>query len=303
MDPCFLAREKNPLPARLAGALFDFLRTGTFLLPCLAFGACSSFATGKRMSGYRTIHRERILADDTAIWSVQMISGGGSWRIFCASSDGYLRVYAATEKKRQGGSGGPPSAAAAKNDDALDASALQIQCTHILLGSTQPPPPASSADQSSTTTTPLGCTQVSIVRNYMGQDDTAGDLIVASLDLGGTVRLWSFDQSFFGEEKPNSTTDDGEKKQPNKAVRCKSEFVVDQATGTTLALASPRIMTTTTNKRNKSKEGSSAAVALVMAVGCLDGTIALLSTGIMVATGTAAKEENGDVDAAGTVVE
>jgi hypothetical protein len=269
------------------------------------------------MSGYRTIHRERILADDTAIWSVQMIlsaggGNGGHWRIFCASSDGYLRVYTATEKKQQRPQGGPPSAAAA--NDALDASALQIQYTHTLLGSTQPQPPAaaSAADQKSTTTPAflLGCTQVSIVRNYMGQDETAGDVIVATLDLGGTVRLWSFDQSFFGEEEKttttlpqNSTTDDNNSDKPiPKVVRCKSEFVVNQATGTTLALASPRIMTTTTNKRSKSKDDS---VALVMAVGCLDGTIALISTGIMVAGGaTAAKEDNnGDVDAAGTVVE
>jgi hypothetical protein len=257
------------------------------------------------MSGYRTIHRERILADDTAIWSVQMIlSTGGSWRIFCASSDGYLRVYTATEKKQQRPQGGPQSSAAA--NDALDASALQIQYTHTLLGSTQPQPSAAASDQKSTTTPAflLGCTQVSIVRNYMGQDETTGAFIVASLDLGGTVRLWSFDQNFFGEEEKmtttpqNSTDNNGENKQP-KVVRCKSEFVVNQATGTTLALASPRIMTTT-NKRSKSKDGS---VALIMAVGCLDGTIALISTGIMVAA--AAKEDNnGDnVDAAGTVVE
>lgn len=286
------------------------------------------------MSGYRTIHRERILAEDTAIWSVQMIlsSGGSCWRIFCASSDGYLRVYAVTEKKQQrrpgGGGGGPQSAAAATaakdNDDALDASALQIQCTHTLLGSTQPPQPtasSSAADQTlATTTSLLGCTQVSIVRNYMGQDDTAGDLIVASLDLGGTVRLWSFDQSFFGEEDTTPTTrstdddnNNGEYKQPppKKVVRCKSEFVINQATGTTLALASPRIMTTTTttttNQRKSKDNNSAAVVAIVMAVGCLDGTIALISTGIMVAGGGAAAKEdnNGDdvVDAAGKVVE
>jgi hypothetical protein len=256
------------------------------------------------MSGYRTIHRERIFADgDTAIWSVQMTacgssgsgSGGGIfWRIFVASSDGYLRVYLATEKSII------DSAAA------LDASALQIQCTHTLLGATQQQQQqqsSSSVAETAPTTgsgrSILGCTQVSLVRNYVGDDTQAGDLVVASMDLGGTVRLWCFDKSW--EEKTTQMTADN--KQP-AAVRCKAEFVVDQATGTTLVLASPKITTMKQQRNNKDID------TVLMAVGCLNGTISLISTGIAVPSSSAAKAKDVDDDknvvvvpAAGTVVE
>jgi hypothetical protein len=269
----------------------------------------------KTMSGYRTIHRERIFPDgDTAIWSVQMTacsgsgSGSGSnggifWRIFVASSDGYLRVYLATEKSIV------DSAAA------LDASALQIQCTHTLLGATQQQQQSSSSSSSSVAETApasssgtgsgnsiLGCTQVSTVRNYVGDDTNAGDLVVASMDLGGTVRLWCFDKSW--EEKTTTMIADNNK-QPAVAVRCKAEFVVDQATGTTLALASPKITTMKQQRNNKDID------TVLMAVGCLNGTISLISTGIAVPSSSAAKA-NKDIDddknvvvvpAAGTVVE
>jgi hypothetical protein len=252
------------------------------------------------MSGYRTIHRERIFADgDTAIWSVQMTACGGSggifWRIFVGSSDGYLRVYLATEKSIQDSSA------------ALDASALQIQCTHTLLGATQQQqqqqqsssssvaetaPASSSGTGNVRSTTILGCTQVSTVRNYVGDDTNAGDLVVASMDLGGTVRLWCFDKSW--EEKTTIADKPA-------AVRCKAEFVVDHATGTTLALASPKI----TMKQRNNKEIDT----VLMAVGCLNGTISLISTGIAVPISSAAKTKDDDDDknvvvpAAGTIVE
>lgn len=168
------------------------------------------------------------------------------WRIFVGSSDGYLRAYTVTEKTT--------------NAAELDASAVQIQCDNILLGSTQQPPDSAEP-------TMLGCTQVSTVRNYAGEDDTAGDLIVASLDLGGTVRIWEFSKEW--EEKTSQST-----------VRCKSEFQVDDSTGTTLALAPPRI--------NK-------AATVLVAVGCLDGTVSLISTGI------ASPSAKKDPDEAGAV--
>lgn len=199
------------------------------------------------MSGYRTIHRERILPED-AIWSVQMAKIDDTrWRVFVGSSDGYLRMYKVTEKTNAA-------------DNALDASAVQIQCETLLLGLTQTVP------DDATTTMQLGCTQVSTIRNYAGEDDSAGDLIVASLNLGGTVRIWDF-------------SIDWESSQPT--IRCKSEFTVENATGTTLSLASPRIQK---------------AQTVLMAIGCLDGTIALISTGI---SSPAAKK---DPDEAGTVV-
>jgi hypothetical protein len=230
------------------------------------------------MSSYRTIHREQIFADnngDTAIWNVHMTTARGGddnthWRILVGSSDGYLRLYQVNEKQTTKGASAE-----------LDASALQMKCTHTFLGTTQTQLAPAVSSSSDAAPTMLGCTQVSTVRNYLGEDDTAGDIIVASMDLGGTVRLWSFDQHW--EEKTTTMTNSNSTP-TSSSVRCQAEFVVANATGTTLALASPRII-----KRNDS---------VLMAVGCLNGSISLISTGITVPSATSTK-----ILEAGTVVE
>jgi hypothetical protein len=121
------------------------------------------------MSGYRQQHRENVV--DTAIWNVQASdrlspSTKGSetnWRIWTASADGLMRSYMVQEKSVD------------SKQDLLDASALKLICTHEL------------GERSS-----LGCTRVSSVRNYIGDDDRAGDLVVATLELAGKVRVWMF---------------------------------------------------------------------------------------------------------------
>lgn len=257
------------------------------------------------MSGYRSLHREQILGKDTAIWSVQATplltktkTTTTAWRIWTASSDGFVRSYVATESSIQ--------------DDALDASALTLSCTHLLLGQTQqqqnadasacagtnpsdaddvdgpapaPAPPAVSA---------LGCTRVCTVRNYVGDDATAGDLVVVSLGLSGVCRVWKFAADWDAENNqgnPSSGISDATNTATattaatratiTKPVKCLTEFnTVKNATGTTMA---PRVV--------------ASMQQVVIALGCLDGTIAIVATGI--ATPNASKE----AAIAGTILE
>ena len=216
------------------------------------------------MSGYRTIHRERILSDESqsaveAIWSVHATpihtTASNSpaprecWRMWAGSSDGFVRVFTVREKSA--------------TDDTLDASALSFRCTHLLVGANhRPPPTADDKTDAGVTTageTLFGCTCVTSVRNYVGEDENDGERIVASLDLGGTVRIWKFARVW--EEKRY----DGEGDEV-KSLKSLHEFTVTNATGTTATLAPPRVI--------QSKE------VVAIAVGCLDGTVAIVSTGI-----------------------
>lgn len=212
------------------------------------------------MSGYRTIHREQLHDGATnkqkAIWSVHVTrihptSTEECWRLWTGFSDGSVRVYTILEKRNI--------------DDVLDASALGFRCTHKLVGSDDETPV-------------FGCTRVGTVRNYVGDDPTAGDLVVATLDLGGIVRIWSFPNEW--ERKQYDDAPEGD---DLKSIKSLHSFTVENATGTTGVLAPPRVM--------QGKE------AVVIAVGCLDGTVALLSTGI--STPVAKKE----APPAGTVLQ
>lgn len=186
------------------------------------------------MSGYRSLHREQVI--ETAIWKVKTShlltssrATGLGWRIWIACADGLVRSYVVKESS------------ITTKKESLDASALSLICTHQL------------GDVS-----PLGCSRVSLTRNYVGDDDQAGDLIVASLELAGLIRVWSF------EEKLDN---DVLQKQPESPVTVKPmmTFDVENATGSILELCSPRLL------------GASEVAA---AVGCLDGTISIVSVGI-----------------------
>ena len=204
------------------------------------------------MSGYRSLHREQILGKDTAIWSVQATplltktkTTTTAWRIWTASSDGYVRSYTATESSIQ--------------DDALDASALTLSCTHLLLGQTQQQPQSSDAvdgdnvddnvDAVPPTPAPatqaqaLGCTRVCTVRNYVGDDALAGDLVVVSLGLSGVCRVWKFASEWDEKQQEQgssaataNTTTIAPTTRIIKPVKCVAEFnTVQNATGTTMA--------------------------------------------------------------------
>lgn len=207
------------------------------------------------MSGYRNLHREQI--ESTAIWDVatspfltKRAAIQNGHRIWTASADGLVRSYRLEEKSLE----------EKQQSSVLDASALTVTCSHVLLGKSQ--------TDSSSNATALGCTQVCVARNYVGQDDAAGDLVVASLEMSGIVRIWSFSETLDADLSSSTTTTD---KHKHKQVPCLQEFPVDNATGTVMMLCPPNVWTTTTTTSGHD---------LCVAVACLDGTIAQLATGI-----------------------
>lgn len=207
------------------------------------------------MSGYRTLHREDV--ESTAIWNVatspMLISSSissqkkqhsGQYRVWTASADGLVRSYRLREKSMQDKQGNDA-------DDVLEASALSMTCSHVLAGAN---------GTAAGATTALGCTQVSVARNYVGEDDAAGDLIVASLDMTGTVRLWNIPEDEDGAAANKSNSSD-----PSKTLKADHEFKVENATGTVMMICPPRW----------TGPGKDVSVAVT----CLDGTIAQVTTG------------------------
>ncbi|CAB9517625.1 WD domain, G-beta repeat [Seminavis robusta] len=222
------------------------------------------------MSGYRNLHREQI--ESTAIWDVatsplllSTTKRDGCYRIWTASADGLVRLYYVHEKTVE----------EKQQSSVLDASALSMTCTHILLGSTQKPQQAGISA--------LGCTTVCAERNYVGEDDTAGDLVVASLGMSGVVRIWSFSENADADVVLSDN-------QPQKEVKCLQEFTVENATGTVMMICPPRVWTT------------AGTTDLCVAVACLDGTVAQVATGIATPSRVPDQKEK-EPTAAGTVLD
>jgi hypothetical protein len=161
--------------------------------------------------------------------------------VFTACGDGLVRGYLVQEKSLE------------TKQDTLDASACTCVCTHVLLGESQ------QADEAASTA--LGCSQVGLVRNYVGDDDMAGDLLVVSMDLSGKVRIWSLPEDM-DEEVVNSDSSPPTKPQQLVAAQ---EFLVPNATGTCLQIFPPKI---------------SCVGDVQIAVACLDGTVAIVATGM-----------------------
>jgi len=224
------------------------------------------------MSGYRSLHREK--AGHFPIWHVvtsplltkasssSSSSLGGksapSWRIWAACGDGFVRGYLIREKSLE-----------MQQQNVLDASACTCICTHQLLGKTQDDIHATSH---------IGCSQVHLVRNYVGDDEMAGDLLVISMDLTGRIRIWSLSESMdediesmFKEGVPSPTI-----------VKPQEEFVVENATGTCFQVFPPR---------------NTGIGDIYLAVGRLDGTIVIVSTGLTTPKATR------EAQVAGTIVD
>lgn len=210
------------------------------------------------MSGYRSLHRETV--GSYPIWNTATSPVLGKskaqapkWRIFTACGDGLVRAYLVQEKSLE------------TQKDVLDASACTCRATHVLLGKGQ------EAHQ----TTALGCTQVEVARNYVGDDDMAGDLLVVSMDLAGKVRIWQLPEDMDKNPPLSESTE-------VSLLSAVSEFTVENATGTCMKIVPPLV---------------SGLGDVYLAVACLDGTVACVATGI--ATPKATK----DPTEAGTVVE
>ena len=219
------------------------------------------------MSGYRSLHRESV--GSYPIWQVATSPvltksakpnrKAASWRVFTACGDGLVRGYLVQEKTLE------------TKQDTLDASACTCVCTHVLLGKSQ------QADDSSSMA--LGCSQVQLARNYVGDDDMAGDLLVVSMDLSGRVRIWTLPEDM-DEEEMNS--DDSSPPSEPQTLVAAQEFLVSNATGTCLQIFPPK------NSGNGDVQ---------IAIACLDGTISVVSTGL------STPKEKKEPAEAGTVVE
>jgi hypothetical protein len=238
------------------------------------------------MSGFRSIHREQVSLpsssnEETAIWCVQVTpllkrssvttaanhlaaapssSSEPVWRIWTANSDGSVRSYTAAEASHSNSTkntvdhdASADAAAVTTTLDTLTASAIQLHCTHSLVG----------GRHNSLSSSMLGCTQLCTIRNYIGEDDTAGDLVVLALGLSGTCRVWVFTDDWDDHQAPSLSKADNAPPPPRN-VPCLAEFTVDNATGTTMA----------------TKVVAATWQTIVVAVGCLDGTIAIVDTGI-----------------------
>jgi WD40 repeat protein len=211
------------------------------------------------MSGYRNIHRQDLStllrgssADSSAstlptipVWHLTCgdvllsKSKQNGWRFWTACGDGFVRGFKVQEK----------TLADQNNTDdrlSLDASACTIQHTHTLV----------DRDDN---TKQIGCSQVQLTRNYVGQDNTAGDLVVTSVSLNGKVNVWILPE----------TMDDQEESNAPMILTATHSFMVPNATGTCLRTCPPNVSHTTFD-------------TMVVAVPCLDGTIAVISTGVPV---------------------
>mmetsp|Transcript_4340 Transcript_4340/g.4797 ORF Transcript_4340/g.4797 Transcript_4340/m.4797 type:complete len:426 (+) Transcript_4340:175-1452(+) len=221
------------------------------------------------MSGYRSLHREQIflegggssgdndvVANDNdevpIIWELQCTakassllesssrsnSTSSSSILLTASADSFIRLYSIREKD------------SATSYDDLNASTMKIYCTHILLGINNIYPAANN------NRTLLGCSQCEMIRNYVGSDDMAGDIVIVGLEFTGRIRVWSFDLEEFQLEEKESGLEP-------KQIRSKFEFVTKRATGTMMAVCPSYV------------EGD-----LTTAVACLDGSIVIVALGI-----------------------
>ena len=219
-------------------------------------------------SGYRTIHRERLHEDGAPIWQVQACPSKDPtrWSVWTGSGDGLVRIHCVEERQLQDGS----SSGGSGSDD-LSASALSIRCSHVLVGTQQP---------QNMEDTVVGCTQLSLVRNYVGEDDNAGDWVAASLDLTGRVRVWSVAPDDLMDDIASQQNQQQQQQQQPKPKRivCLHDFAVENATGTVMAVCPPHA------------EGS-----LVLAVARFDGSVAVVATGL----GTPKAKH---IEAAGTVI-
>jgi WD40 repeat protein len=238
------------------------------------------------MSGYRSIHREKIgsfpiwqavcspvLTKNSASTTTTTTnqSAAACWRVWLACGDGVVRGFLVIEKTLE-------------QKDTLDAAACNFILTHTLLD-TAGAEASSSEDQKEeevqeenqqeeSQDSAIGCSQIQVARNYVGDDDSAGDLIVISSDLLGKIRIW-----LLSEETDDELPEIGS---TSTNINAAQEFIVENATGTCIKIMPPNV---------------SGVGDILLAVPCLDGTIAIVATGL-----TTPKYEKHPTEA-GTIVD
>jgi WD40 repeat protein len=218
------------------------------------------------MSGYRSLHRESVgsypiwqIATSPVLTKTTKPNKAPSWRVWTACGDGLVRGYLVQEKTLE------------TQKDVLDASACTFVCTHVLLGQSQELDDASSSMA-------LGYSQIRLARNYVGDDDMAGDLLVVAMDLSGAIRIWSLPEDM-DEEIVNGDQSSPSPTEPTP-LKADQEFLVPNATGTCVQICPPKV---------------SGVGDVSIAVACLDGTVAVVATGISTPKATKDPTEVGTV--------
>ena len=252
-----------------------------FLITYLSEPIYFLFLHKVKMSGYRNLHRFKVsdASDENdgngsiPIWSVQLSpcnqthlttrantppSANAPLRLVTSSADGLLRVYNIADKSIN------------DDSDKLDATALSMKLSEVMLPSSDMayPRPTEGADAMT-----LGSVAVSLVRNYVGEDTKAGGEIAVSLRLDGKVSIWT------KEEQPLFLETNGSEGENRETPIRKPahEFTLENSTGNTMALIPPQLT-------GHTKHG------LIMMVGCLDGSISFIATGIVIPN----TQKNGD---------
>lgn len=260
------------------------------------------------------------------------------FRLFIVgSTDSNVRSFLVEESslKESGSKNDGDATSSSSCSSLLDASAARVSLTHLLVDQSssrqnrsprrQPStprsdhPPAPDGDESQSRasnpdnddpSTPsehhhpvasVGCSRVCVTRNYVGQDDSAGNLVVVTLDLLGTLRVWELDAATFDNERTRHNTtatpplsssekDDEATQAVGEArdivaqrIPAAHQTVLREATGTALALCRPPV------------EGP-----VCVAVGCLDGSVRLVATGLV--TPKYSASENHPLPAIGTIL-
>jgi len=127
----------------------------------------------------------------------------------------------------------------------------------------------------------IGCSQIQVMRNYVGDDDAAGDLVVVSLDLSGKIRIWVFSEDM-DDDLLLEIDDFSSTRSSVASPEIAQEFIIENATGTCLKILPPNV---------------SGVGDILLAVPCLDGTISLVATGLSTPKSTK------DATEAGVIVE
>lgn len=203
------------------------------------------------------------------------------YRFLTSSADGFIRSYAISEKSNQ---------KKGDNPGMLDASALSLKLEEIMLMTSNSQYPKSQEDSILC----LGSASLSVVRNYVGEDEDAGDEISAALRLDGHVALWRKEQqhrtpaNLLDSQHGPSGTLEIEKDRPY-IVRPLVEFYVKGTTGTTMQLQRPQLT-------GYSRYG------IVMMVGMLDGSVLFVCTGVAIPDSRKCNEAS-QCSAKGTVLD
>ncbi|KAL3788923.1 hypothetical protein ACHAWO_006164 [Cyclotella atomus] len=203
------------------------------------------------MSGYRTLHR---IPTQTPIYRVHFSpcrppSNDGSLRLVTAGPSNQIHVYSLRERTSSG---------------ELDATPLVVETVECLV------PSDFVAPEDKCT---LGYGALDITRNYIGTDPLAGHEVIAASQLGGRVSIWVRLDPASHAGKEFDTSNNIASSSSLDGVRYITPDVEfdTPATGTTLAIRPPSL----------GLYYSQYETDILLAVGCADGSVLLLQSGIL----------------------